>query len=233
MPVENELKYLLPVSDQPATVVAAVERARMVGGARLDRLQQAWIEGPRARVRRIEPEFGPIEHRFTWKRRVGTRPIEFETVIEPADFDALWSEADCSLAKLRLTPIAAGVDRWCLDIIPSRSGAACLLVAEVEMPEDQLAPTTLPDWLAGRVLHAVPVMAGWSNHALAAPGAIDSTIAAVRALDEVLAGVPAPSDDVVAALLIRLGGPGTMRVLPTVAAAVDRLLAADPRRVVA
>ena len=233
MPVENELKYLLPVADHPATLVAAVERARMGDAVRLDRLQQAWVDGPRARVRRIEPEVGPVEHRFTWKRRVGERPIEFETVIERADFDALWSVAERGLAKLRLTPEGDSVERWCLDVIPSRSGAACLLVAEVEMPEGQRAPTDLPPWLTGRVLHAVPVTAGWSNHALGAPGAIDQTIAAVRALGRVLDRVAPPSDEATAALLIRLGGPGTMDVSPAVSAMVDRLLAAEPRRVLA
>jgi CYTH domain-containing protein len=233
MPVENERKYLLPVAEQPATVVAAQERARMGGSVRLDRLRQAWVDGPRARVRRIEPEFGPIEHRFTWKRRVGDRPIEFETAIEPADFDALWTVAERGLAKLRLTPVATSEERWCLDIIASRSGAACLMVAEVEMPEGQDAPATLPEWLSARLLHAVPLSAGWSNFALAAPGAIDATIAAVRALANLIAAAPPLSDDVVAALLIRLGGPGTLAETKAVAAAVDRLMAAEPRRVVA
>jgi hypothetical protein len=208
MPVENERKYLLAVEDGAAASAADRWRARLGPGTRLDRLEQAWIDGSRARVRRVQPEAGPAQHLFTWKRQVGARPIEIETGIDPEDFDALFGVADRSMRKLRLTPPKLADELWCLDLLPGTDDRACLLVAEVEMPEGRVSPLALPPWLDGRVLHAAPAPAEWANQTLAEPGALDRAITATRRLEQICRRVPAIDQRVLADLWALLGGPG-------------------------
>ncbi|TAD91985.1 MAG: hypothetical protein EAZ99_01290 [Alphaproteobacteria bacterium] len=209
MPVENERKYLLKVEHGPVT--AAAERCRSVLGAgtRVEQLQQGWLDGTRARVRRVEADQASVRHVFTWKRMTGGRPIEIEQSIDPEDFSDLFAEAEERLSKWRLTPLRGGDEAWCLDLLPNSDGSACLAIAEVEMPEGRDHPRVLPSWLRFRLVHSVPRVGGWTNQNLAAPGAIDRAIVATRGLERVFERFPQLPHPLMAALFTRLGGPAT------------------------
>lgn len=155
MPVENELKYVLPL-DFDAGV--------LTGWRRRD-IRQAYLDdGPR--IRQIDSDY-----LFTYKRWIpqARELIEIETALTAEDFDLLWPLRVESVQKTRYIK-DIGDAEWVVDFLMDNKGKVYFVLAEVEMPRHQAAPAELPAEIAGDILYAVAAGdSGFTNKKLSNP----------------------------------------------------------------
>lgn len=151
MPIENERKFVL---DEEAVALEA-ELARRPGVAR-HLLRQAYLDAPGLRIRSLEGE-GETTHVFTYKRTIDGQVVEIETGLSAVDFARLWSQRRETLLKVRYS-WTAGRFHWDVDFFKRDDGSTYFAMAEVEMPEDEIEPPPLPDFLARRLLMVAPAL---------------------------------------------------------------------------
>lgn len=140
MPVENELKFVLPRDFDPA---------RLSAWRRYD-IRQAYLDdGPR--LRQIGQDYF-----FTYKRWIerSQERIEIETAISADDFNQLWPLCGEALLKTRYVK-ALGGSEWSIDFLVDAHGLAYFVMAEVEMPRRQPAPEVIPAEIRDHILYAV------------------------------------------------------------------------------
>jgi CYTH domain-containing protein len=141
MPIENELKYILPL-DFDATTLSGWEKHG---------IRQAYLnDGPR--IRQIN-----ADHIFTYKKWIAQvkELVEIETAISQDDFELLWSQRVQSLEKTRYEK-HIGAAEWVVDFLHDPSGRNFVVMAEVELPRYVLQPDMIPDEIATRILYSVP-----------------------------------------------------------------------------
>jgi CYTH domain-containing protein len=148
MPIENERKFVLKDDDD-------LERS-LAGEPGLTRsfLRQAYLDVSGMRIRSID-EGGAIRHVFTYKRPIDGQTVEIETEISPVDFERLWSQRRETLQKLRYS-WTDGPFHWDVDFFKTDDNRTYFTQAEVEMPEGQTEPPSLPPRLAGHLLAIAP-----------------------------------------------------------------------------
>ncbi len=155
MPVENELKYILPLDFDP----------KALDGWRRHDIRQAYLDdGPR--IRQID-----ADHLFTYKRWIpqAAELIEIETAITAEDFELLWPLRVESLQKTRFVCDIGDVE-WVIDFLKDDPGQVYFVLAEAEMPRHQTAPDEIPAEIADRILYAVGAGdARFTNKKLANP----------------------------------------------------------------
>lgn len=140
MPIENELKYVLPLE---------FSEANLSGWTRQD-IRQAYLEeGPRIRQR--DDHF-----LFTYKKWVPDAKVlvEIETHIPASDFDLLWPLCVERVQKTRYVTLADECE-WVIDFLREGSGDVYFVQAEVEMPEGQTAPDIIPEAIRDHIVYAV------------------------------------------------------------------------------
>ena len=140
MPIENELKYVLPLD---------FDAGRLKGWRRHD-IRQAYLDdGPR--IRQIDSEY-----LFTYKRWIpqAKELIEIETDLSRDDFDLLWPLRVESLQKTRYIK-EIGEAEWVVDFLMNATGHVYFVLAEVEMPRHQAAPDDVPAEIRDHILYAV------------------------------------------------------------------------------
>ncbi len=148
MPIENERKFVL---DDDGKLEARL--AEMPGVTRTV-VQQAYLDAPGLRIRSIETS-AKRTHIFTYKREIDRKVVEIETEIAASDFDRLWSQRRESLRKTRYS-WPDGHFHWDVDFFKTADGRTYFAMAEVEMPENDVAPPPLSARLASHFLADTP-----------------------------------------------------------------------------
>lgn len=164
--IENERKYVL--LREKAVVDDIVEAATYS-----DSIIQSYIQkGERwnLRVREIRPYypndtypddriFNPkyVDHILTYKHQIDGKQIEIETEISSEDYEKLHKQALGTLRKIRYK-ILRGSNTWEVDLF-YRGFSDYLpyfILAEIEMPDGQIAPTSIPLIISKNLLYEVP-----------------------------------------------------------------------------
>jgi CYTH domain-containing protein len=114
--------------------------------------------GITVRVRKLIPRYGIAnqEYFFTLKVNVGGRVVEIENKLDKRDFGDLWNISLNKLEKLRYL-VKNGKLTWELDFFKDYRGETYMAVAEIELPEGQLEPDNLPDFIRTNLLYKVPL----------------------------------------------------------------------------
>jgi hypothetical protein len=155
VPIENELKYVLPRD---------FDAARLSGWDRQD-IRQAYLDdGPR--IRRIDSDY-----LFTYKKWVpqAGELVEIETAISHEDFELLWP---LCVESLRKTRYVRSIDdaEWVVDFLQDASCETYFVLAEVEMPRFAKAPDSIPPEIRDSIVHSVAADDnGFTNKKLSDP----------------------------------------------------------------
>jgi CYTH domain-containing protein len=103
---------------------------------------------------------------FTLKVNTAGRVIEIEKNIDERDFNDLWDIALNKLQKIRYI-VKNNEDSWELDFFKDYRGETYMAVAEIEMPENQIEPDSVPDIVKKNLIYKVPLTdARFSNKLL-------------------------------------------------------------------
>ncbi len=140
MPIENELKYILPLD---------FDASSLNGWEKYD-IRQAYLnDGPR--IRQIDATY-----LFTYKKWIPQvkELVEIEVALTQDDFDLLWSQRVQSLEKTRYLK-QIGEAEWVMDFLRKPDGDVFVVMAEVELPRYVAAPDSIPDEIAPYILYAV------------------------------------------------------------------------------
>ena len=151
MPIENERKFVL---NEQATGLEA-ELGALPGVSR-HLLRQAYLDAPGLRIRALEGD-GKTDHVFTYKRTIDGQVVEIETGLSAVDFARLWTQRLEALVKVRYS-WPDGSYHWDVDFFKRDDGSTYFAMAEVEMPEEQIEPPPLPDFLARHLLMVAPAL---------------------------------------------------------------------------
>ena len=145
MPAENELKYVMSFDLKAKFLKKA--------GWKKVPIKQAYLpDGPRVR------DYGG-KYVFTYKLWVAekNRDTETEVIIPQEDFEDYWAACDKFIVKNRyLPPKDEKGHHWSVDFIKDDKGKTRFIMAEVEMPEGQEKPKSIPDVLKDFIAYAVP-----------------------------------------------------------------------------
>lgn len=188
MAIENERKYiLLPQNDLQFMMdmemkggnVFAITQAYLKGGARIRSKRNKFDTGhayqdETGSVVSVPPK---MDQKFTYKQRVGDKLIEIETDISSDDYEALFSVSRDQIVKTRVEVDNNG-EKWEIDFFYDTLNANLyLIMAEIEMPDGQDAPNSLPDFISDNLLYAVPRDdRRFDNSNLSDPNAVRATI---------------------------------------------------------
>lgn len=140
MPIENELKFILPL-DFDAAALSDWEKHD---------IRQAYLnDGPR--IRQINDDY-----LFTYKKWIPqvSELVEIELAISKNDFDLLWSQRVETLEKTRYEK-HVGEAEWVVDFLHDATGQNFVVMAEVELPRYKPQPDAIPDEIASHILYAV------------------------------------------------------------------------------
>lgn len=162
MPTENERKYLLEMDCEDEISDLAGQKYEISQGYLIA------TRGITVRVRKLAPAYGSRkdEYFFTLKVNAGGRVIEIENKIDKRDFDDLWNIALNKLEKIRYV-VKDGKVAWEVDFFKDYRGETYICVAEVELPEGQLEPDNIPDYIERNILYRVSLTDGrFSNKLL-------------------------------------------------------------------
>ena len=152
MPTENELKYVIRMDSEN-------DVRRMADCTQI--IYQGYLvasRGASLRIRKVwNPKKGNTNYFMTFKYTVNGRVIEVETKIDKRDFDDLWSVSMNKLEKVRHKVKASSGEVWEIDFFKDHHDRTYFALAEIEMPEGQLAPIMIPPFLNEIIIHSVPL----------------------------------------------------------------------------
>lgn len=149
MPTENERKYILDLS--------CAKEIESLSHDRYD-ISQGYLiatRGITVRIRKFTKSSGKINYFFTLKVTTAGRTIEIEKSIDKRDFEDLWNIALNKLEKTRY--ILKFEDVWEVDFFKDYKDEVYICVAEVELPEDQYEPYSIPPSVQKKLLYSVPL----------------------------------------------------------------------------
>jgi CYTH domain-containing protein len=151
MPVENENKYVLDVP----SVEGFANKLRHLKAAEAFAYRQGYLN-ENTRIREVKAHNGDESFLFTFKIMVNGKLVEVEDEISKADFNLLWVTVDRVMVKTRIK-VPVGERIWEVDFMHTSDGRETYLVmAEVEMGEDETDPGALPGFISEHLLYAVP-----------------------------------------------------------------------------
>jgi|19_taG_2_1085344.scaffolds.fasta_scaffold11236_6 CYTH domain-containing protein len=103
---------------------------------------------------------------FAFKKKVEKRLIEIESPVERNDFYDLWPSTIDRVFKTRFV-ILNEKEIWEVDFFEESNHDSYFCMAEVELPEGQLSPVSIPSFISDNLLYEVPVgNAGFSSREL-------------------------------------------------------------------
>jgi CYTH domain-containing protein len=149
MPTENERKYILDIG--------CVEEVKNTSFDRYE-ISQGYLiatRGITVRIRRFTKSSGKVNYFFTLKVTTSGRTIEIEKSIDERDFNDLWNIALNKLEKTRY--LLKDDNVWEVDFFKDYKDQVYICVAEVELPEDQYEPHSIPSLIQKRLLYTVPL----------------------------------------------------------------------------
>jgi len=96
------------------------------------------------------------EYYFTFKITANKgRIIEIEKKIDRRDFDDLWEQALNKLEKTRYCIMDSDKQLWEVDFFKNHTGENYFCMAELELPENQLKPKFIPNFIEKNLLYEV------------------------------------------------------------------------------
>ena len=150
MATENELKYVLYNTDKIAEEIVKLSEKTY-------NLRQGYLIGTtlkQVRIRESVSTSGKIKHVMTVKFKTKQHIIEIETKIDSRDFGDLSKLVTTWLRKTRHV-IPFGPHKWEVDLF-YYSKKRYFIMAEVELPEGETNPDSIPDFIKNNLLYAVP-----------------------------------------------------------------------------
>lgn len=173
MPIENEFKYPLRISEE------LIERLGVEFIS--ERLEQGYLSKENRIRRSTSCEVAVCT--FTFKTMTKSGLVEIETEISEEDFERLWPLASNRLEKTRYAFDAEGV-HWDVDFFGSLK-APYFAMAEAEVPEGHSQPEPC-SWIADHVIACVGKDIRFTSRLLAYPAHAEAMLAE-------LAGATAPA----------------------------------------
>ena len=168
MPIENEFKYPLRISQELMD--------RFLYEFHSEMLEQGYLS-PEARIRR-STAFGVSDCKFTFKKMTADGLVEIETPISEQDFDRLWPLVIERLQKKRFSFDADGV-HWDIDFFGPIE-TPYLAMAEAEVPDGQAQPEPC-SWIADHVIACVGKDERFTSRRLADPDYASKLVAELEA----------------------------------------------------
>lgn len=152
MGTENERKFVLYNTDDVANHIISIAHKK------LD-LRQGYLIGTTAkqvRIRETVRDKKQPKHEMTVKFKTTERLVEIETKIDKRDYDDLAMMVTSWLSKTRYIINDNGY-KWEVDLFFNRvTQSRYFIMAEVEIPESDKAPSTIPDFISDNLLYEVP-----------------------------------------------------------------------------
>ncbi|RTK96625.1 MAG: hypothetical protein EKK64_03305 [Neisseriaceae bacterium] len=152
MPTENELKFVIDKRCE--------KRIKKTSKESYD-INQGYLiatRGITVRIRKsIEKHNKKCKNYFTLKVNTNGRTVEIEQEIDERDFKDLWNIALNKLQKIRYV-LKNKKERWELDFFKDHKNQTYMAIAEIEMPEEQQHPNTIPDIVKENLIYQVPLI---------------------------------------------------------------------------
>lgn len=149
MPTENERKWVISRTCESIVNELSVEQYNISQGYLIA------TRGITVRVRKLSRRStGHNSYFFTLKVNTGGRCIEVENDLDERDFNDLWNIALNKLEKIRYI-VRHGRAAWELDFFKDYRGETYIAVAEIELPEGQLEPESVPEIVKKNMLYKV------------------------------------------------------------------------------
>jgi CYTH domain-containing protein len=147
MPTENEIKFILEFKDTE-------ERYQKLAESKTWILQGYLFsnKGTSLRLRKMKNKYY-----LTLKSNVNGRVVEIENQIDERDFNDLWPQCMNKLEKVRYVVRDKQNQSWEIDFFKDHNGVNYFALAELEMPEGQLAPALVPRFIKENLLFEVPL----------------------------------------------------------------------------
>ena len=137
MPTENEKKFLISNKCEKKISRLAVEKYKISQGYLIA------TRGITVRVRKSATKL-KTNYYFTLKVNTNGRCVEIENKIDKRDFEDLWLIALNKLEKIRYE-IKHKKEVWECDFFKDYLKNTYISIAEIEMPEGQKEPDSMPD----------------------------------------------------------------------------------------
>jgi len=151
LPTENERKYIID---------SKIESIIMEKSSAAYDISQGYLiatRGITVRIRKlVKRKNKKAEYYFTLKATTSGRAIELEKKMDERDFDDLWNIALNRLEKVRYILSHEGND-WEIDFFKDYKENTYMAVAEIELPEDQYEPYSIPGIIKDNLLYSVPL----------------------------------------------------------------------------
>ena len=149
MPTENERKYVLALALPEKTISKAARTNYQI--------QQGYLmasKGMSLRLRSSMDKKGEQKYYLTYKSSTpANRVVEVEKKIDKRDFSDLWPQCMNKLTKVRYEVVAN--ETWEVDFFKDHNDHTYFVMAEVELPEDVVKPSSIPALLSESLVHEV------------------------------------------------------------------------------
>lgn len=148
MPTENEKKLVLnPACESSISKIAKNSLKLSQGYLMVSR-------GISLRVRKVKNH--KTKYYMTFKSSVNCgRVVEIEKKIDQRDFLDLWDQALNKLEKVRYLVKDKSYQIWEIDFFKDHNNETYFCLAELEMPENQVKPISVPSFITENLLYDV------------------------------------------------------------------------------
>lgn len=148
MPTENERKYVLSLGKEKHFKELAKYKTTIRQGYLLS------SKGVALRCR--ESVNSKTEYYFTFKLTANSgRVVEIEKKIDERDFTDLWEQSLNKLEKIRYYIEDSEKQLWEVDFFKDQNGENYFCMAELEMPEGQHKPKSIPGFIEKNLVYEV------------------------------------------------------------------------------
>jgi CYTH domain-containing protein len=93
----------------------------------------------------------------TFKCNGGSRVVEIEKKIDERDFTDLWPLCLNKLEKYRYVLKDQELNTWEIDFFKDHHNDTYFAMAELEMPEGQISPNIIPEFISNNLIYEVPL----------------------------------------------------------------------------
>jgi CYTH domain-containing protein len=177
MPTENERKFIIDISCEKNVNELSSEQYFISQGYLIS------TRGITTRIRKsVKNSNGSESYYFTLKVNTNGRCVEIENKLDQRDFNDLWSITLNQLEKIRYI-IKHEKNIWEIDFFKDYKNQTYMAVAEVELPEDQMEPESIPNIIKKNLLFKVPLTDNRFSNKL-----ISNAKYAAELLNEILEG---------------------------------------------
>ena len=151
MPTENERKFIIKTDCESEVEKISSDQYLISQGYLIA------TRGITTRIRKsIRKSDGFECYYFTLKVNTAGRCVEVETKLDQRDFKDLWSLTLNQLEKIRYI-VKHNKKTWELDFLKDYKNQTYMAIAEIEMPENQLEPKSIPDIVKNNLIFKVPL----------------------------------------------------------------------------